>query len=224
MKKLFVAFAVLFALAACDIETPTEPEFVTVGLADEINISNVKLIDGNQGISELAFVARIHVPLVQGAGLGFMENAHIISRLSFDAAGMTFRLPQDPPGELLKDIAIEFPAGFEISDTEARVIAFTEIACDISGEGKYYKFLNMYLSLWPEKNGSYVLKYIYCDRPATVTGEGKDWWNQNMVYDLNLKKGWNMVVEWNERGQNKSVTHLMPEGMRWEQSMYIGGR
>jgi hypothetical protein len=45
------------------------------------------------------------------------------------------------------------------------------------------------------------------------------------VYDLSLQKGWNMIIEkvdWIGDEQNKSVTNLMPEGMRWAQSMWIG--
>ena len=219
MKKYLAIISALLMLAACD-KSSDQPEFKTVGLIDEIKISDIETV--TSAITEVAFVARFH-GFNDHAG-GFTDadgkDTRVMLKVPFDAKGTTLVLPKNPPQELLGNIALDFPEGFEISNPAAKTIAFVEIACNISAQNRFSDFLYM---VSDSENVCYEQTYIYCDRSTTVTGTGEDWWGNRTVYNLNLQKGWNMVVKKTEQ-QNNSVTHLMPSGMKWKQGRWIGGR
>lgn len=219
MKKYLAIISALLMFAACD-KSSDQPEFKTVGLIDEIKISDIETV--TSAITEVAFVARFH-GFNDHAG-GFTDtdgkDTRVMLKVPFDAKGTTLVLPKNPPQELLGNIALDFPEGFEISNPEAKTIAFVEIACNISAQNRFSDFLYM---VSDSENVCYEQTYIYCDRSATVTGTGEDWWGNRTVYNLNLQKGWNMVVKKTEQ-QNNSVTNLMPSGMKWKQGRWIGGR
>lgn len=226
MKKYLFFASVLFLLAACDNDEPVETyTYETVGLTSEIAISNVESVFSK--ISEVALVARFHA--FGNTYTGSTSNAdgkdtRVMLKVPFDSKTTRLILPENPPQELLGSITTDFPAGFQISDPEASTIAFVEVACNISETNKFSEFLFQYMDTGKQR---YVVQYIYCDRPATITGLGLDWWNQTTTYDLSLQKGWNMVVEktiYSKDSQTKTVTHLMPEGIKWMQNMWVGER
>ena len=220
MKKYLAIISALFMLAACDKSSDQpEPEFKTVGLIDEIKISDIEAV--SSAITEVTFVARFHGFNNQGFTFDADgKDTRVMLKVPFDAKCTTLVLPENPPQELLSNIALDFPEGFEISNPEAKTIAFVEIACNISAQNRFSDFLYM---VSDSENVCYEQTYIYCDRSATITGTGEDWWGNRTVYNLNLQKGWNLVIEKKEQ-QNNSVTNLMPSGMKWKQSMWIGGR
>ena len=220
MKKYLAIISALFMLASCDKSSDQpEPEFKTVGLIDEIKISDIEAV--SSAITEVAFVARFHGFNNQGFTFDADgKDTRVMLKVPFDAKCTTLVLPENPPQELLSNIALDFPEGFEISNPEAKTIAFVEIACNISAQNRFSDFLYM---VSDSENVCYEQTYIYCDRSATITGTGEDWWGNRTVYNLNLQKGWNLVIEKKEQ-QNNSVTNLMPSGMKWKQSMWIGGR
>lgn len=229
MNKYLVVGLFLLAVSfqACDKneESPEiVKEFETVGLTTEIEISDV---DNNyyDAISEVAFVARFH-------GFGKIDSTidplgndtRIMLKVPFNENGTKLVLPENPPRELLSDIRSDIPEGFVISDPDAKSISFVEIATDMPNSTHVYGVLYMG---YETGNIRYELNYIYCDRSVTITGIGKDWWSHPMTYDLNLKKGWNRVVEKTvyEKGmQIRSTTHLMPVGMKWKRTIWIGGK
>lgn len=233
MKKYLIALSALFLFTACDELFPdrekTGPEefegFVTVGLTDKIEISDVEMIYAVE-ITDVALVARFH----GHQGYGTTENSDgedtrvMVRGITFDRESMTIELPENPPQELLRDIATDFPAGFEFSDPEAQTISNVQVACDFSDlHGSYYKFLHQYMAA---DFVSYELKYIYCDREVTVTGQGADWWSNPTTYDLHFEKGWNMYVEkedWTGFLKYKTINHRMPAGIPWKLNMIIGG-
>lgn len=209
----------LFILSACDKHSNEAGiKYETAGLVSEINISNVTIEWSD--IKDIAFVARFH-----GFGSGSTLNAdgedtRVMLKVPFNADGTTLTLPANPPKELLRDIASDFPEGFTISDPEAKTIANVEIACNMSGN-RFYQFIYKHMEF---EGVHYKLSYIYCDRSATVTGTGQDWWGHAAYYNLSLKKGWNTIIEkreYKEDGQSSTVTHMMPSGMKWEQNMWI---
>lgn len=220
MKKYLAIISVLFMLAACDKSSDQpELEFKTVGLIDEIKISDIETV--SSAITEVAFVARFHGFNSQGSSLDADgKDTRVMLKVPFDAKSTTLVLPENPPQELFNNIALDFPKGFEISNPETKTIAFVEIACNISAQNDFSYFLYM---VSDSENERYEQTYIYCDRSATVTGTGEDWWGNRTIYNLNLQKGWNMVVKKTEQ-QNNSVTNLMPSGMKWKQGRWIGGR
>lgn len=225
MKIYLTLISALFLFAACDNESEITHTYETVGLTPEIKVENVGSVFSK--ISELALVARFH-----GFGrtyTGITSNAdgedmRVMLKVPFDSKTTRLILPENPPQELLGSVTTDFPAGFQISDPEASTIAFVEIACNMSASNTFSYFLSQYMD---SGDDHYVLEYIYCDRAVTITGLGVDWWKQTTTYDLALQKGWNMVVEkttYNNDSQVKTVTHLMPEGMRWRQDMWLGER
>ena len=128
MKKYLAIISALFMLAACDKSSDQpEPEFKTVGLIDEIKISDIEAV--SSAITEVAFVARFHGFNNQGFTFDADgKDTRVMLKVPFDAKCTTLVLPENPPQELLSNIALDFPEGFEISNPEAKTIAFVEIA------------------------------------------------------------------------------------------------
>ena len=228
MKKYLTFLLALFVFAACDEssdlpEDQPELQFETVGLIDEINISDVK--SDYSKITEVALVARFHGFGNSSSTLNIDgKDTRVMLKVPFNTKNTTLILPKNPPQELLGNIISDFPEGFEISSPDAKTVAFVEIACNISEQNRFSDILYMTLD---SENIHYELTYIYCDRSVTVTGTGKDWWKNHTVYDLSLQKGWNMVIEKREYiGDKQScyVTNLLPSGMKWKQESWIGGR
>lgn len=226
MKKYLFLASILLLLAACDNDADEITyTYETVGLTDEIEISNVEAVFST--ISEVALVARYHG--FGGTYTGTTVNAdggdtRVMLKVPFDSKTTRLILPENPPQELLGRVTTDFPAGFQISDPEASTIAFVEIACNLSAANRFSDFLQLYMDTGKQR---YEVQYIYCDRPVTITGLGLDWWKKTTTYDLALQKGWNMIVEkttYNGDSQTKTVTHLMPEGMKWIQDMWVGER
>lgn len=139
MKKYLAIISALFMLAACD-KSSDQPEFKTVGLIDEIKISDIETV--TSAITEVAFVARFH-GFNDHAG-GFTDadgkDTRVMLKVPFDAKGTTLVLPKNPPQELLGNIALDFPEGFEISNPAAKTIAFVEIVCNISAQNRFRTF------------------------------------------------------------------------------------
>lgn len=228
MRKYLIIGLSLLALSfqACDKnEEPIAEEYETVGLATEIEISDVDNESYEEAISEVAFVARFY-----GFGeIGSTINpqgydTRIMLKVPFDENGTKLVLPENPPQELMSNIVSDIPSGFVISDTDAKTISWVEIATDMPDPTRVYGILYMG---YDTTHIQYRLQYIYCDRPVTITGTGKDWWSHTMTYDLDLKKGWNMVVEktvYEKELQIRSTTHLMPVNMKWKRTRLMGGR
>lgn len=229
MKKYLIVglslLAVLFQ--ACDKNEDSSEivlEYETVGLTTEIEISAVEN-EHYEAISEVAFVARFHAFGKNGSTLDPQGNdTRIMLKVPFDENGTKLVLPENPPQELLRDIASDIPAGFMISDTDAKSISFVEIAIDMPDSTRVYEIL---YKGYAEEHIRFDLKYIYCDRAVTIMGKAKDWWDHPMTYDLKLQKGWNTVVEktmYEKEEQIRSTTHSMPVGMKWKRSRWIGGK
>lgn len=218
-KSVFLAAAIfLLTLSACekkDDNTP-EPDFRTVGVTTEIAISDIT--GSYPPISEVAFVARFHMPSRVPPVSGMDADSRVMLSGPFNSKITRFLLPVNPPQELLRSIADDIPKGFTISDPEAQTISFVEIACNMGSSGKVTSALSLRGTY---ADTSYTLQYIYCDRSTTVSGTGADWWGHSTTYDLHLEKGWNQVVEksvWAGDQRFQTVTHQMPSGMRW---MYV---
>lgn len=224
MKQYLTVILSLLVFVACDKSLDQlEIEYETVGLTDKIEISEVEA-DYSE-ITEVAFVARFHGFGGPGSTLDVDgKDTRVMLKVPFNSGNTMLILPENPPQELLCDITSDFPNGFEISDPGAKTIAFVEIACDISDDDKFSRFLYMTLNTGDIQ---YKLEYVYCDRAVNIVGTGKDWWNHPAVYDLSLEKGWNMVVEKREYVgdvQKCFVSNQMPVGMKWKQNMWIGER
>lgn len=227
MKKqlILVLFAVILSFLACvKYEKPAELTYQTVGLTEAIEISEIA--DDHPVISEVAFVARYHMPPgVRSSTAAELtgEDARIMQHASFSGSGTRLLLPENPPQSLMSNIADDIPQGFEISDPAANTVSFTEIACDMA-DGRVSAHLYLGRTVGAT---TYRLQYVYCDRPVTVTGSGVDWWEQSTTYDLKLEKGWNRIVEksdWSADSKIQTVTNLMPSGMEWRYSRWLGGR
>lgn len=224
MKNYLILVSVFVALtfpSCVKYEKPAPLTFRTVGLTDRIEITDV--VGDCPAISEVAFVARFHMPpgvwsstAADPAG----ADARIMLRVPFSGKGTRLILPEKPPQSLLRNIGNDIPEGFEISDPDANTISFTEIACDMAGSG-----VSGHLSMGRTVDDmTYELQFVYCDRPVTITGAGEDWWGHSTIYDLKLEKGWNQVVElseWSSYSRIQTVTNWMPSGMEWKYSVWL---
>lgn len=219
-----VLSAALFHACTKDDRT-TEPTYHTVGLTQEIRISDIA--GDHPEISDVALVARFHIPpgvRPQPAATFEDKDSRILVRMPFDKHETRLVLPEHPPQGLLSNITNDIPEGFAISDTDANTLSFVEIACNMGESGQVSQTL--YLGRSDDRT-IHTVTYIYCDRPATVTGTGKDWWDAPLTYDLKLEKGWNVVVEKSVNGDlysNKYISHQMPDQAGWRYGIWIGGR
>ncbi|MCD7935595.1 MAG: hypothetical protein LUG98_01910 [Tannerellaceae bacterium] len=228
MKKVFF-FLILFSIAlqAChkeeDERKDEHEKFITTGVIQEITINNVQ---GSvmKEISDVVFVARCLIP--PGGDYDMtpdQEADRYMVRLPFNTERMSFELPGNPPASLLRTIEKDFPPGFHISDRTAQTISFVTIgwcwrdAYKIQARLAYAKRVD---------DVYYIADYIYCDKEVNITGSGQDWWGHPLTYDLELKKGWNMVVERREHAgiQSATISNLLPEGMGWFYDRILGGR
>lgn len=213
MKKYFITLLILsaFALQACDKED-NEPAVQTVGLISEITIPPVEI--RNLDISEVVFMARVNVPSILSDYEASPERYML--RVPYNKDGFSFRLPENPPQVLFRNIKKDLPVGLDISDESANTISFVEIGCFTADSDRMWGKLIYHQQI---KDKFYTLHYMYCDRPVKITGSGTDWWEKTAMYDLNLKKGWNMVVEKSENTDGGrsliTVNNLLPDGMDW---------
>lgn len=218
--KMITAAALLLTLTACEKKEDLNGfGYRKVGLTNEIRITDIA--GDHPHISELALMARVHVPAEALSTIPAAGDSRIMLRAPFNKKETRLVLPVNPPQELLSSITNDIPKGFTISDTGANTIAFVEIACNLDSDGNFIEFLYFNRS---DGNTNHDLTYIYCDRPVTITGTAEDWWTAQTTYDLSLKKGWNCVVEketWNNDTRTKTVTNLMPSGMQWQHGMWL---
>lgn len=216
--EMLTAATMLLALAACQKnESSGDSDFQQVGLIDQIRITE---ITGNHpAISEIALVARFHVPAQVLPGPA-SEFSQVLLRIPFNPQETRLELPENPPQGLLRNITREIPEGFTISDTDANTISFVEIVCDMGTDNRVRNTLYLYRT---DQKTNYQLTYIYCDRPVTITGTGHDWWGHPTTYDLHLKRGWNCAVEKEsyDNGQTQTITNWMPSGMQWKYGTWI---
>lgn len=227
-KQLLLAAAALSVLSfhACTKDDrATGLTYHTAGLTQEIRIADIA--GDHPEITDVALVARFHIPpgvRPHTTTESSDEDPRILVRVPFDKHETRLVLPENPPQGLLSDITNDTPEGFAISDPDAKTLSFVEIACNMGESGQVSQTL--YLGRTDNRT-SHTVTYIYCDRTATVTGTGKDWWDAPLTYDLKLEKGWNVVVEKNVNGDpysNKFISNQMPNGLRWQYGIWIGGR
>lgn len=229
MKKqlLFVA-AIVSALSfpACKKDDGTVGAvYHTVGLTREIRISDIA--DTHPDISDVAFVARFHMPpgVRSSAATEFSDkDPRILLHVPFGGHETRLVLPENPPEALLSNITEDIPAGFAISDTDANTLSFVEIACNMGDSETVRETLCLRSTVG---DTSHTVTYIWCDRTATVTGTGTDWWDAPLAYDLKLEKGWNVVVEksvYDVPYDHKTITNQLPDNVRWRYDRWIGGR
>lgn len=237
MKKyLIIGVLALFAFAACENnipepisppepESPTVPDFpilIPEESTDKIeirdidmgyskNITNVAVVVGSQYVDAHSYFdgSYYHIgPYYRVADID------ILVRIPFDSKCMTLDLPDHPPVKRFQPITSEFPDELTFSDPETQVITSLEIACDISEDGFFDIIL--YRSQYDDDMRRDV-RYIYCDRPVTITGTYTSKSGQTIsTYDLNFKKGWNSYVftgNWKDR--YRTYNHQMSDDIKW---------
>lgn len=224
MKKYLLTILPILAivLSSCDNNDEESTEkFNTVGLTNKITIQNIQDIQGlSSSVSEIAFVARVSLPATVQAKNDNLDSRYML-RIPFNKESMTIELPENPPQSLLRDIEDDIPAGFEISNRKAKTISFVDIGCcsensdKISGRLIYRKTKD----IDKEHHATYELHFIYCDSSVKITGSGYDWWGYAAAYNLQLEKGWNMVIEKREYYLSMfelfTVSNWMPNEMQW---------
>lgn len=225
MKKylLFAAAAVLVSLLpACEKNKDTDLVYRTAGVVSEIHISG---ITGNHPeITDVELVARFHVPAGAATGGSTIgpngEDTRIMLRVPFNPKDTRLVLPENPPQQLLNNIAGDIPKGFRISDPDAKTISFVEIACNMGNTDRVTETLCLHRSVG---DAEHDVTFIYCDRTVTITGSGEDWWGHPLTYDLSLQKGWNVVIE---KSVNRvgTISNQLPNGLKWSCVRWLGGR
>jgi|GEM_PF-1722204 hypothetical protein len=239
MKKLlFLALAlVVFTIQACDDiedykkgkenlpeEMPeTLPEkFTKVGVVTQAEIFNIEgNLSGN--IQVLDFVARYHGFSAKSTGV---STDRTMMTVPFSKNYTLLHFPADPPQNLMRNITLDFPKGFRISDKAAQTIAFTEIAY-CSDEHKT-RVVGNFQQIKTNGVLRYEAEYIYCDRPVKVTGTARDWWHNRTSYNLSMHKGWNLVIRKEDHSDPNAmivtISNDMPDGMVWFYNTWIGRR
>lgn len=220
MKKLLLIAIVLSIFQACNddpsinTDDTKEPEIPVISPETGVVITDIQ---GNTSweASKISFVARFHT---QNSNV----RQGVMLTMPFNEDETTLLFPDNPPIKLLGNITKDFPNGFIISDPEAKTIAFTEFALHDNEElESVYRVVRQ---MKTDGKVRYLAEYIYCDRPVTISGNGKDWWNNRTTYNLTLNKGWNLIIRKEDNTTSKVVTisNEIPEGLEWIYDYWLG--
>ena len=154
-----------------------------------------------------------------------------IAQTPYENNGFTLKFPETLADKYLVSIGefigSDYMTEVFISDKNAKTYFFD--ADDIYGyydedENEMGKF---YLRE-DNDNGYYDTSWMYADRDVAVKGEG-EWSNGTDKYDLNLKKGWNVVYKSQIGSYNNStgvyvstytLTSQKPAGVNYSWSFY----
>lgn len=114
---------------------------------------------------------------------------------SVDYANNTFTLKLGTPdAKLLNDEFANAPEGITVSDPTAKSAQIRIVGLDADDEVVDW-FLYM------SDDGEYYGQYMYVDKDVNIVGEYDDD-GYLMQYDLQLKKGWNMLYYWEGYDEN----------------------
>lgn len=142
---------------------------------------------------------KIEIPEIEGSGdevkliRAFGENANgdMVEVASAEyKKGFSFSFPKTLDNSYLTPASEDLSENLEVSDRDVKVFEVEEfIAFDEDGD-ELFELEYSYIDNNIEVYGI----WIYCDRNVTIKGEEIDE-DDNAVqeYDLNLKKGWNMM-------------------------------
>ncbi len=119
---------------------------------------------------------------------GYLGNSlNPLATAPYSNGGFTLTLPETVDDEYLQKQLVELADEFTVSDTNAKT-NYLQIygykSNNIMGE---FRYMNPSTSMKIEAH------YMYSDRDVSVTGSRLMYDDENLVYDLYLKAGWNIV-------------------------------
>ncbi|GHT21215.1 hypothetical protein FACS189430_00880 [Bacteroidia bacterium] len=130
-----------------------------------------------------------------------------------------FNLPEAVDEKFFGDLK-EFMGDFDkdkvtVSDKDAMFARAYFYAIDENYQGRTLngKFRPMRLQ-YDEKDSGIIVEYAYFDRDVTITGT--DHYRRDYTYNLELKKGWNVVVTQGDFKKVSISTSSISKGVKWE--------
>jgi hypothetical protein len=124
---------------------------------------------------------------------------HEVGSGSYSKGGFTLKLSASVEDQYLEYLEDEFPDGLTISDPDVKIAFVTIVAYDESGAeiGSFELYSEDYEGI-----------LLYADGNVSITGTSAD--EEEMTYNLQLKKGWNTVY-----GNDDRITTQTPAGLKW---------
>jgi len=153
-----------------------------------------------------------------------------IAQAPYENNGFSLELPGTLPvkAEYLETIGADVPTGVSVSDKNAKVYFLDDIyGYNANGREIGYFYLE-------DENGDneYYTSWMYTDRDVTIKGQYKytddDGYQDTGTYDLNLKKGWNIVYDsysdnYSSRTYTSTFTSQEPSGVNYSWNFYGNG-
>jgi len=206
MKKNFLKFWLFFVLVL------TTSVFYSCSKnddpVDDIESDASKIVATNviYGSSQITDVKAEIYWGVDGSAPDYDYENDIIAQTQYENNGFTLELPATLPDKYLSSIinSEDFPSGVTVSDKTAKWITWIMIEAysGIVNIGSFYLSDN-----GSEENSAI---WIYVDKNVTIKGESKTIDEENNEedianYDMNLKKGWNILYGKMTKSDNSST-------------------
>jgi hypothetical protein len=167
------------------------------------------------------------------------EGTFIVAEAPFLNNGFTLQLTNEIPSEFLRPstqiLAPDYEDGFiitnnlTISDKNAKTAGFSNIR-GFSSDGSREELVSFFFGDEGEYEGT-VQVWLYADRNVTIKGTQSIRWQEEsgesvLTFDLNLRKGWNIIYEqWsvNDGGDKATLTSEKPAGanLRWSLDQWL---
>ena len=159
-------------------------------------------------------------------------GSDVIAQTQYKNKGFTLELPSTLSAKYLFLVYEDAPQGISISNQEAK----GRLLEDIEGYDKDENEIGYFYLVEENDDSEHYTSWLYVDRDVTIKGEYKkinDYYDEEYLekYDLQLKKGWNVVYESYMESYNNStkrdvytgsLTSKKPSGVNYSWNFYDG--
>ena len=200
MKK-FHLIGMLICLSLCCVFTGCKKDKEKLGESNPISTITATSILNSADAADVAIVK-------------LMSDTYEVVAGEYSGRGFMLPLPATVPARELEVLGTA--SGLKVSDPGVQVMMIESVTCYDEAE----KVVGDFVSMKEESKNVYTMAmYWYADGDATVIGKVK-LEDETDNYNLNLKKGWNMVYLTEESEDNYSITTTPKSDMLW---VFIAG-
>ena len=196
MKRIHL-IGMLTCLSICCVFTACKKDKDKLGGSNSISTITATSIVNSADAADVAIVK-------------LMSGNYEVVAGEYSGSGFMLTLPATVPATELERLGTA--SGLKVSDPDVGVMMIESVTC--FDETKYE--IGDFLSMKEEEKSKDVTMamYWYVDGDVTVMGK-VELTNETDNYNLNLKKGWNMLYLTEQSANNYMVTTTPKSGMQW---------
>ena len=194
--KRFHLFGIFICLGVCCVFTGCKKDKNKIGGSSPITTITATSIFNAADAADVAIVK-------------LMSDDYVVVTGEYSGNVFMLTLPTTVPATELMRLGTE--QGLKVSDPDVVAMTTESISCYDETES----FVGDFVSMKEESNDVYTMAmYWYVDGDVTVMGKVK-LSEETDNYNLNLKKGWNMVYLTEDSANNYTLTTTPKSGMLW---------